>query len=216
MSTTHSLIVSRRGTAHELLGDEHPLARAQERTHALIVQSIGVSALAAFIGLAWLVEPDGRYAVALVAAAVVQAVLALALVPATSAKRDAVLRLVAEGRGELPLATVERMRRRLVRPQRRERLARSLDALRREAARPLRGPLPLYSRRVVGSVDPELARVAGLLREPHISPDGVARAHLLLSSESSTLYGDDAEQLRRELGRLTFALGYVRHAHGAS
>jgi hypothetical protein len=218
MSTTHPQIVSRRArvpfrlarrdaTVHDLLGGEHPLARAEARTHTLIVQSAGVSTLAAFIGLAWLLQPDGRYAVALVAAAVVQAVLALALALATQAKRDAVLRLVAEGRGDLPLATVARLRRRLVRPKGRERLARSLDALRREVALPLRGRLPLYSRGVVQSADRELERVARLLRAPVVSPDGVAMALLLLFSDSSALYGDDAERLRRDLGRLTFMLG---------
>jgi hypothetical protein len=228
MSTTHSQVVSRRArlearvpflparrdaTAHDLLGGEHPLARAEARAHTLVVQSTAVCALAAFVGLAWLVEPDGRYAVALVAAAVVQAGLALALVLATQAKRDAVLRLVAEGRGDLPLAAVARLRRRLLRPTGRERLAGSLDALRREVARPLRGALPLYSRGVVQSVDRELESVARLLRAPAVSPDGVAMTLLLLFSESSALYGDDAEKLRRELGRLTFLLGSAE-AHG--
>ena len=230
MSTAHSQSVSRRAhlqargpsrrarrdaTARDLLGGAHPLARAEARTHTLIVQSTGVSTLAAFVGLACLMDPHGLYAAALVAAAVVQAALALSLVLATQAKRDAILQLIAEGRGDLPLATVARLRRRLLRPKRRERLARSVDALRREVARPLRGALPLYSRGVVRSVDRELGRVACLLRAPHVSADGVAMAVLFLSADSSPLYGDDAERLRREIGRLTFLLGTAEaHAWG--
>jgi hypothetical protein len=218
MQTTHALRArlqarrpprpaARDATAHELLGAGHPLARMEARIRMLVAQSTGVSTLAALIGLVWLVEPEGRYVFALGAAAVVQAVLALSLVLTAHAKREAVLRLIAQGRGDLPLASVARLRPRLVRPKQRERLARSLDEMRREVARPLRGQLPLYSRAAVHAVDRELAKVAHLLRAHHVSPDGVAMAQLLLSAESSPLYGSDPEQLRRELGRLTFVLG---------
>jgi hypothetical protein len=200
---------ARDATAHDLLGVDHPLARAEARVRALSVQSAAVSSLAVFNSLAWLLEPAGRYAVLLGTAAVVEAVLAVALVLTAHAKRDTIVRLIAEGRGGLPLETVARARRRLLRPEHRERLARAVDQMRREVARPLRGELPLYSRSVVGSVDRELASVARLLRAPHASADGVAMAQLVLSSESSPLYGSDPEELRQELGRLTFMLGAV-------
>ena len=193
-------------TARDLLGAEHPLARTEARVRTLLQQSTAVLTFAALAGFAWLIEPGGPYPSLLAAAAVVQAALAVALVLAVHAERDAVLRLIAEGRGGLPLATVARVRHTLLRPQRRERLGRSVEKLRGEVARPLRGPLPLYSRAVIQSVDGELARVVRLLRAPTVSADGVAMAVLLLSSDSSPLYGDDAERLRDELGRLTFIL----------
>ena len=67
-----------------------------------------------------------------------------------------------------------------------------MDELRREAARPLPTTLPLYSPRVVRSVDHELAQVAHLLRSQPGSAQGPALAQLLLSASSSPLYGDDA------------------------
>ena len=194
-------------TAHDLLGAGHPLARIEARVHTLILQSTATLTVATLVGLAWLVEPNGGYAISLVAAAVVQAALAIAFVLTVHARRDAALRLIAYGRGGLPVKAVARLRRRLLQPQQRERLARSLEELRCEAARPLRGRLPLYSRGVVRSVDSELEKVTRLLRAQHVSPDGVAMALLVLSAESSPLFGDDPELLRGELGRVAFVLG---------
>ena len=96
-----------------------------------------------------------------VAALVVQIAVTWRLVLRASARRDLVLDLIVEGRGDLPLRSVARERRRLRDPGHRVRLARALDALREEAATPLvrrSSRLPLYCRRVVAAVAPELER----------------------------------------------------------
>jgi hypothetical protein len=189
------------------LGAHHPLARAQARTEVLLGQSAAVTSVAALSAGAWVAAvPAAPCLALLIGAAVVQAGLGLALVLNVQARRDAVLCLIAEGRDGLPLAAVARRRRRLLDPAHRQRLARSLDDLRREARRPPRVGLPLYSRRVVRSVDGELARVADLLRATDATACGVAQAVVLLSGFASPLYGDDLERLRRELGRLGYQL----------
>jgi hypothetical protein len=196
----------REATVHDLLGADHPLAHTNARLHTLIVQSGAVSTLAALAGVGWLADPDGPHLFLLAASAFVQVLLAIGLVLTLEAQRDAVLSLIARGRGDLPLAAIARGRRRLLRAEQRQRLARSLDELRCEAARPLPTPLPLYSPRVVRSVDVELAQIVHLLRSHHATAQGAALAQLLLSAPCSPLYGNDAEQLRRDLGRLTFVL----------
>ena len=193
-------------TVDDLLGADHPLAQANALLHALIVQSGAVSTFAALSGVAWLADPDGPHPFLLAASALAQVLLAIALVLTVEAKRDAILSLIAGGRGDLPLEAIARGRRRLLRAEQRQRLARSLDELRCEAARPLSTPRSLCSPRVVRSVDVELAQIAHLLRSQPGTAQGAALAQLLLSAPSSPLYGDDAEQLRRDLGRLTFVL----------
>jgi hypothetical protein len=103
------------------------------------VQSVGVGALDAIIGVDWQVEPDlaaliglgwlldARYVLG--ASALVQALLAFGLVLAVQARRDAVLQLVAQGRGDLPIAAIVRRRRSLLRPAYRRRLACSVRSV---------------------------------------------------------------------------------------
>ena len=83
----------------------------------------------------------------------------------------------------------------------RHRLARSIDALQAEAAAPmLRRPseLPLYRRRVVAAVAPELAAIADALRGEEADVRGVALCVRLLSGGDSPLYGDDTERLAKD------------------
>jgi hypothetical protein len=131
------------------------------------------------------------------------------LVLRASAERDLVLDLVVEGREDLPLRSVARRRRRLRDPGHRARLARALDALRHEAATPLvhRSPrLPLYCRRVVVAVAPELDHICQALRRGDVSVRGVALVERLLSGHDSPLYSDGVDRLRDELGRIRFVL----------
>ena len=69
-----------------------------------------------------------------------------------------------------------------------------------------RSSLPLYSRRVVAAVAPELEETAQALRRSDASVRGVALSERLLSGHDSPLYGDDADRLREELRRVRFLL----------
>ena len=146
---------------------------------------------------------------AVVAALVAQIAVTWRLVLRASARRDIVLDLIVDGREALPLRSVARERRRLLDRRHRVLLARALDALREEAAIPLvrrSSPLPLYSRRVVAAVAPELEETAQALRRSDASVRGVALSERLLSGHDSPLYGDDADRLREELRRVRFLL----------
>ena len=145
---------------------------------------------------------------AVVAALVAQIAVTWRLVLRASARRDIVLDLIVDGREALPLRSVARERRRLLDRRHRVLLARALDALREEAAIPLvrRSSLPLYSRRVVAAVAPELEETAQALRRSDASVRGVALSERLLSGHDSPLYGDDADRLREELRRVRFLL----------
>jgi hypothetical protein len=145
---------------------------------------------------------------AVVAALVAQIAVTWRLVLRASARRDIVLDLIVDGREALPLRSVARERRRLLDRRHRVLLARALDALREEAAIPLvrRSSLPLYSRRVVAAVAPELEETAQALRRTDASVRGIALSERLLSGHDSPLYGDDADRLREELRRVRFLL----------
>lgn len=198
---------SQRSLARELLGAGHPLVHVADDRRVMGEQTIVVAVLlAASLSAVLAGVSEARAVVA--AAIAVQLAVAWRLVLRASAERDLVLDLVVEGRGDLPLRSVARGRRRLRDPGRRARLARALDALRDEAATPLvrRSSLPLYSRRVVAAVAPELEETAQVLRRSDASVRGVALSERLLSGHDSPLYGDDADRLREELRRVRFLL----------
>jgi hypothetical protein len=78
--------------------------------------------------------------------------------------------------------------------------------MRQEAAR-RPGPVrPLFNRRVVAEVAPELATIAALLRRDHTGEQGVAMIERLVVDGGSPLYRDDVEALREELHRVHYLL----------
>lgn len=201
---------AQRSAARALLGAEHPLVRVMDDMRVRLEQAmvlmsiIAASAAAALIGVA-----DARAALA--AAIVVEVALACAVAVLAAAKRDRVLDLIIEGRQDLPLAPVARGRQRLLDPRHRARLSRSLEALRHEAEHPvLRRPSdrPLYRRRVIAAVAPDLLETARSLRCEHVGSAGIAMAERLLSREDSPLYGENAERLRVQLRRCQFLLAH--------
>ena len=199
---------SQRSRARELLGPGHPLVQVADDRRVMGEQTIVVAVLLAASLSAVLAGVSEARAVVVAAVAVGLAV-TWRLVLRASAERDLVLDLVVEGRGDLPLRSVARGRRRLQDPGHRARLARALDALRDEAATPLvrrSSRLPLYCRRVVVAVGPELDNVARALRRRNASVRGVALSERLLSGHDSPLYADDVDRLRDELGRIRFLL----------
>jgi hypothetical protein len=197
---------SRASTAQEILGRDHPLALAEDRVRWLGTQSAALVAVLTGSAVASVAGMRAVLAV-LLAAALVQAVLAIWLVSAVGSRRERALALLARGHDCLPLEAVRHELVRLANPRRATGLARSLDRLRSEARRPYRDRsiiAPLYVPAVIREVDDELARIVGLLRAaPQLV--AVARAEQLLRGPSSPLYGTDSLRLREELRRIQFA-----------
>jgi len=194
-----------RSAAHELLGAEHPLARAEERVRWLRRQAMTLGVLLPLGALAAIGGVPGLRA-ALLAGALVQAWLLAALSAAMAGTRGRALELIATGRGALPVASVRRRRARLLRPRHVHGLAKAIQALRREARCPYRRhprSRPLYVPAVIRAVDAELGTTARILcARPDVST--VARIERLLCGEASPLYGDDPRRLREELTRIHF------------
>ena len=121
-------------------------------------------------------------------------------------ERDCAIELVLEGRESVPIAAVQRQRRRLLSDQTRNGLAGNLEDLIRQAANrssvQMRvTPLP-FEPTVVRLVAGELRDVIGLLRAEGASARGVARAERLVERAVSPLYGQDVGALREELRRV--------------
>ena len=121
-------------------------------------------------------------------------------------ERDYAIELVLEGRERVPIAAVQRQRRRLLAEQTRNGLAGNLEDLIRQSASLSRfqlraTPLP-FEPMVVRMVAAELRVVIGLLRAEGVSARGVARAEQLVERAVSPLYGQDAGALREELRRV--------------
>ena len=208
--TTAPLLGRRRdqsSRALDLLGARHPLVHVTNDIRVMAEQSIVVTTMLA-AGLSAVLAGVSEAGAVVVAALLVQVAVTWRLVLTASARRDIVLDLIVDGREALPLRSVARERRRLLDRRHRVLLARALDALREEAAIPLmrRSSLPLYSRRVVAAVAPELEETAQALRRSDARVRGVALSERLLSGHDSPLYGDDADRLREELRRVRFLL----------
>jgi hypothetical protein len=199
---------SQGSSARDLLGARHPLVHVVDDIRVLGEQSTVVATmLAAALSAALAGVSEARAAVA--AALVVLVAVACRLLIRMSVERDLVLDLIVEGRDDLPLPSVARERRRLLDRGCRVQLAGALDALREEATTPLaqRSPrLPLYCRRVVAGVAPELEGTAQALRRSDAGVRGIALSERLLTGHDSPLYADDADRLREELGRVRFLL----------
>jgi hypothetical protein len=196
---SHSL--DEAASARALLGADHPLARVSQRLGVRREQSLVVGAvlLASIVAL---LAGESAALWFVVAAAVVEADLACGSALLAQTRRDRVLDVIVDGRGSLPLAAVQRARRRLLDPAHRTFLARWLDAMRHDAQRPIRrlpATRPLYSVRVIRAVAPELEQIAGLLRSDHAGLRGVALMERMLRDGASSLYREDAESLRQEL-----------------
>jgi len=151
-----------------------------------------------------------RFGMSLVVAGlVVQVALCLRLAECRARRRELCLQVIVGGRERLPLACIERQRRRLLDPRTSRGLARSIEEMLRVAADPTRIPVrtrPLFSVTVIRAVAPQLRQVTTLLRGEGARVRGVAAVEWLLTSPTSPLYGFRAELLRQELGRARYLL----------
>ena len=191
-------------SAAALLGREHPLARAEERLGRLRRQAVAVT-LELLTSTTVLLADVEHLRPAVIAAGAVLAVLVAQLVVAAAAVRDRAVEMIAHGSEALPLPAVQRERARLGDPRRVRDLARSLDALRRDA-RTLHWLAPLYAPEVIRAVDAEIDQIVVLLRSGLAPPTALARTERLLGGAASPLYGTDVRRLRAELQRIACAL----------
>jgi hypothetical protein len=194
--------------ADALLGADHPLVRVLRRRAELLEQSRVVAAVlaASIVALA-----DGLSAslALVIAAAIFESALACDAAMQSCRKRDGVLELIVQGRGDLPLPAIACERRRLLDHGHQQHLAGWLDAIRNEDEHPVRvrrAP-PICSVRVIAAAAPDLATIAELLRSEDAGLRGVAATQRLLVDGTSSLYGHDENRLREELHRIRFLLG---------
>jgi hypothetical protein len=196
-------------SASAVLGSDHPLARATDALDNIVRQSLAVAAVLVgsiidlIVGRPW----GGTLAAS---AAIVLLGLAAIATACKKAQRDRALSLIREGRENVPVAAVQRQRRRLGDPRTRTTLARSLTDMIDQAS-PRRGLLacricPLFDRAVIRTVADDLRAVIRLLDTDHAPVRGVALVEHLLIDAFSPLYGNQTEPLRQELHRIAHLL----------
>ena len=195
--------------AASVLGDDHELVHVLARRRALTVQ-IAVTTLPLAFAIVGLVRGTASAPVVLGAAAVVQLGLLTALPYFHTRTREIVEDLIAAGHdGSLRVRIVEAHRRRLTTRKERERIARSLEHLIRDAERwysilPAHRPPPgVVSLRFT---EPEARDVVALLRTDGAQARGIALTSRLLGDGASPLYGPTADELRLELRRIRYLL----------
>jgi hypothetical protein len=121
-------------------------------------------------------------------------------------KRGACLDLIAAGGETLPLAALQRERSRLASPRHQAHLARSLARLtRRESAADfVPTARPPTDARVLSDAAPGLRDIQRLMESGEVSVRAVALVERLISAPLSPLYGSEAGELKRELGRIRY------------
>jgi hypothetical protein len=136
-------------------------------------------------------------------AAAVLAVWSVVLVMRMQEKRDRAVDVILAGREDLPIALVQRERRRLVSTRTRTRLARNLQEVVDRTVQRSRFPRPLpalYAPRVISPLVTELLEISSLLDAADVPARGVARVERLLThAATSPLYAEDVSALRDEL-----------------
>lgn len=194
--------------AESLLGREHALVRALGRQAVALAQLLEVIALLAVSAVGVAAGGRGALPVAVASALATVGFGCRAALRALD-RRERVRDVIISGRGDHPLAVVERERKRLLDPRRRETLAHSYESIGDEPNASGRVPcracviVNLY---VVAKVRPELALIAALLRDDAACVRGVAAAQRMISTGTASLFGCDDEILRQDLNRIAFLL----------
>lgn len=188
----------------DVLGLDHPLTRAcaaldVARRQLLLICAVLAGTVAAALDGSTIALPVA------IAAALALAGFALAALGRVQRRRDLVLDLILEGREDVPLSLVQRQRRRLASPRLRQTLARTLESMVEEMARPpsLANQMvrPLQYRPVIIETRSDLQRLIAALRSAHSTVRGVAFTERLITHGESALYGQDSSALRDELAR---------------
>jgi hypothetical protein len=143
------------------LGRDHPLVQAMETLHTAIRQWCVVVAVVIGGGIAFL--EGHKWAVPLtLAGAAVLVLVSMIVIAARGRTRDRAIDLILDGRDDLPIAAVQRERRRFESARTRQALARRFEDMLELIAHPHRARTwatrPLYHLRVVARGDPGAAR----------------------------------------------------------
>jgi hypothetical protein len=195
-------------TAADLLGESHPLARANRRLEDACLQLLsGLTILAAIVVFA----PGQARQIELVAGVGACAILAALVASSWSSRQRCALEVILRGDEDLPLEQLKPVRRRLRDPRARARLAASLERYLRSAERwDKTAPhmRPVANVRLLLPLEDDVRDIARLLRGdavPRIR--GVALCESLITDGvTSPLFRSDVDALRRELGRIRFSL----------
>ena len=135
--------------------------------------------------------------------------LALVAIVLAAARHDLAAKLIVEGHGRLPVTAIHDECKRLMEPEHRRMLARSLesiaDAAREHPAWLRSGTLPC-SPRALREAEPHLTAVCQLLLLDRPGLRGVALAQRLLVDGGSPLRGNDPQRLCEELRRISVLL----------
>lgn len=194
--------------AESLLGRDDALVEALDRQAVAMVQLSAVIAVLVVSVVGVVADERGALPL-LIASAVVAIGFGCRTAMRTFDRRERVWDLIISGRGDVPLAVVQRERGRLLDPCRRETLAHSYESLGDEPSASGRVPCRasvIVAPVVVAKVRPELALIAALLRDDAPSVRGVAAAQRLICAGTSSLFGDDHEVLRQDLHRVAYLL----------
>jgi hypothetical protein len=194
--------------AESLLGRDDALVKVLDRQAVAMAQLSAVIAVLVVSVVGVVADEPG--ALPLVIASAVGAIgFGCRAAMRTSYRRERVRDLIISGRGDVPLAVVQRECGLLLDACRRETLAHCYESL---------GDEPSASGRVacrasvivapilVAKVRPELALIAALLRDDAPAVRGVAAAQRLICAGTSSLFGDDHEVLRQDLHRVAYLL----------
>jgi hypothetical protein len=190
--------------AGDLLGPDDPLTRALESSQTAVEQVVVLVVVESFA--AGLLSRGASFGLPLlIAAALVQIVLLARLALMRASVQEECRELIIARRAPADLPSVERERRRLADPRKRDELARSIELLvARAAAVTYRPPdMPLHLAR---AVEPELREIATLLRADSTDVVGVALAERLITFAGSPLYGSDERRLRDQLAQIRYRL----------
>jgi hypothetical protein len=201
--------LSRSPSPGDLLGSEHPFTRANDAL-ATFRRQAGAGGLLLLAGVAALFLGVGQALPFVIASAIVVLVFAALAGEQWDRRRFAARQLVLDGRESLPLAPVQRERRRLLEARTRRYVARSFErVLQHVTRRPAPVPTavrPLFDVGTVASVTADLREIVKLLHAGVVHARGVALAERLLTEGISPLYGYDAIALRDELRRVRYLL----------
>jgi hypothetical protein len=192
-----------------VLGPDHPLSRSSELVHTLALQAISTASPTA-VGAIAAAERHAWGTTLLTASIVVELALLAILALATQVRREAVLRVIAEGPENLPLDAVKQQARRLASPSHHSQLAcrleRALADARRwhqitVASRPPEGV------KLLNGFEREINEIIQSLHSATPTLRGVAALELfLIGGYGSALYGGDKAELQQQLWRIRYLL----------
>jgi hypothetical protein len=191
--------------AAALLGERHPVTVAVARCDALLYR-LWVLSLLHVAGLVlWLGTPEVGMPLV---TGVLLAELGLGVwwLLLVQERRGACLDLIAAGGEALPLAALARERERLASPRHQAELARSIERLTARLSVPptTRTARPPIDARVLRAAAPGLGELQRRMETGEVSVRAVALVEQLICSPLSPLYGRDAGELAREIGRAQF------------